>query len=114
MPLKNKEVLPNNSSGDGNSSNMISQTDVDYIYDAKWNKNGDSIVTVSEKNNVILWNPEGILRVSYTGHTDAVTTIDWKNDNIFATGSQNGIIKIYDSQLSSPIKSLSSHESNIK
>jgi len=114
MPLKNKGVLPNNSSSDNNLNNIISQEDVDYIFDAKWNKNGSNLVTVSEKNNVILWNTEGKLRASYQGHSDAVTSIDWKNDNVFATGSQNGIIKIWDVQSSSAVKTLVSHESNIK
>eukprot|EP00344_Euplotes_crassus_P011805 CAMPEP_0197009638 /NCGR_PEP_ID=MMETSP1380-20130617/50918_1 /TAXON_ID=5936 /ORGANISM="Euplotes crassus, Strain CT5" /LENGTH=118 /DNA_ID=CAMNT_0042431023 /DNA_START=401 /DNA_END=757 /DNA_ORIENTATION=- len=112
MPLSKKEGLP--ISGEGLDKDLISPVDIDSIFDCKWNKDGSALVTVSEKNNVILWNTEGKLRASYQGHTDPVTTIDWKNNNMFATGSQDGIIKIWDVQSSSAQKTLSSHESNIK
>lgn len=113
MPLSKKEGLPT-TMGDDMGKNILCQGDVDSIYDCKWNKDGSALVTVSEKNNVILWNTEGKLRGSYQGHTDPVTTIDWKNNNMFATGSQNGIIKIWDVQSSSAVKTLNSHESNIR
>jgi len=113
MPLSKKEVL-HPGLGDDMNKDRISQGDVDSIFDCKWNKDGSALVTVSEKNNVILWNTEGKLRGSYQGHTDPVTTIDWKNNNMFATGSQNGIIKIWDVQSSQAIKTLNSHESNIR
>ncbi|CAI2364332.1 unnamed protein product [Moneuplotes crassus] len=96
---KKAQVLPN---------------DVDSIFDCKWNKDGSALVSVSEKNNVILWNPEGKLRASYQGHTDSVTTIDWKNNNMFATGSQDGVIKVWDVQSSTAQKTLNYHESGIK
>lgn len=112
MPLSKKEGVP--IPGEGLDKDLISPVDIDSIFDCKWNKDGSALVTVSEKNNVILWNTEGKLRASYQGHTDPVTTIDWKNNNMFATGSQDGIIKIWDVQSSSAQKTLSSHESNIK
>lgn len=68
---------------------------------------------MSEKNNVILWNTEGKLRHSYQGHTEPVVKIDW-NNNIFATGSQDGVIKIWDVQRSSAIKTFNAHENSIK
>lgn len=112
MPLTKKEGSA--AEGESLGKDQISPMDIDPVYDLKWNKDGSAIVTVSEKNNVILWNTEGQLRGSYQGHTDPVTTIDWKNNNMFATGSQNGIIKIWDVQSSSAKKTLNSHESSIK
>lgn len=114
MPLKNKDQLGNNGTSDSLHQETIAQRDVDIIYDCKWNKDGSAIVTVSEKNNVVLWNTEGKLRASYQGHTDSVTWIDWKNNNMFATAAQNGVIKIWDVQSSSAIKTYNAHDSNIK
>ena len=114
MPLKNKDQIGNNGTTDSIHQDLIAQRDVDTIYDCKWNKDGSGIVTVSEKNNVILWNTEGKLRASYQGHTDSVTCIDWKNNNMFATAAQNGVIKVWDVQSSSAIKTYNAHDSNIK
>jgi transducin (beta)-like 1 len=113
MPLKNKDTIASNGIHDS-VNNHIGQADIDSIYDWSWNKDGSAIVTVSDKNNVILWNTEGKLRGSYQGHTDSVTNIDWKNNNQFATASQDGIIKIWDVQSSSAIKTFNAHDSNIK
>lgn len=114
MPLKKNDPTGANGISDSVYQDKIAQVDVDTIYDCKWNKEGSAIVTVSEKNNVIFWNTEGKLRASYQGHTDAVTCIDWKNNNMFATAAQNGDIKIWDVQSSSPIKTYNAHENNIK
>lgn len=112
MPLSKKDGTP--PSGEPPSKDHIYPIDIDCMYDCKWNKDGTALVTVSEKNNVILWNTEGKLRASYQGHTDGVTSIDWKNNNMFATSSIDGIIKIWDVQSSSAKKTLSSHDSPVK
>lgn len=118
MPLKNKDQIGGpfgpNGTTDSLQYNQISQGDIDTIFDCKWNKDGSAIVTVSEKNNVILWNTEGKLRASYQGHTDSVVAIDWKNNNMFATAAQDGVIKIWDVQSSSAIKTYNAHDSNIR
>lgn len=117
MPLKVKDTsyfpYPN-ATNDSSQTHIVTPDDIDSISDCKWNKDGTAIVTVSEKNNVILWNTEGKLRHSYRGHTESVVKIDWKNNNIFATGSQDGVIKIWDVQSSSAIKTFNAHENNIK
>ena len=80
MPLKSKDtyfVYPNGTN-DSSQTHIATPDDIDSISDWKWNKDGTAIVTVSEKNNVILWNTEGKLRHSYQGHTESVVKIDWK------------------------------------
>lgn len=119
MPLKGKEhaagaAYANNGTNDNGPHNQVVQGDLDRIYDAKWNKDGSALITVSEKNNVIFWNAEGKLRASYQGHTDSVLCVDWKNNNWFATAAQDGVIKIWDSQSSSAKKTFSAHDGSIK
>jgi WD40 repeat protein len=118
MPLKNKDQIGGpfgpNGTTESLQNNQISQGDVDSISDCKWNKDGSAIVTVSEKNNVILWNTEGKLRASYQGHTYAVEAVDWKNNNMFATASKDGVVKIWDVQSSSAIKTYNAHEGGVR
>lgn len=119
MPLKTKDSagpggFTGNGTNDSAQPHSVSPEDIDSIYDCQWNKDGSAIVTVSEKNNVILWNTEGKLRHSYQGHTEPVVNIDWKNNNVFATGSQDGVIKVWDVQSSSAIKTYTGHDNNIK
>ena len=119
MPLKGKEhttgaAYANNGTSDSGGHNQVVQGDLDRIYDAKWNKDGSALITVSEKNNVIFWNAEGKLRASYQGHNDSVLCVDWKNNNWFATAAQDGVIKIWDSQSSSAKKTFNAHDGSIK
>lgn len=69
MPIK-KAI--NYSALDGESKFTARQEDYDAISDLQWNKDGSAFVTVSEKNNVVLWNEEGKLKHSYQGHSDSV------------------------------------------
>lgn len=111
MPLKAASGYSSNGQSESKSAKP---DDIDCIYDWKWNKDGSAFVTVSEKNNVILWNAEGKLRHSYQGHTDSVIWVDWKNNNQFATWSQDGVIKIWDVQHSPAIKTFNAHENGVK
>lgn len=118
MPLKMKEQHTGSYAGNGTNdsiqNNPIATSDIDSLYDCKWNKDGTAIVTVSEKNNVILWNTEGKIRASYQGHTEPVCGLDWKNNNVFATSSNDGIIKIWDVQSTSAVKTFNAHDGNVK
>ena len=116
MPLKSKDISHSFTNGTNSTSptHIAIPEDIDAIYDCKWNKDGSAIVTVSEKHNVVLWSAEGTLRHSFQGHNDSVVKIDWKNNNVFATGSQDGIIKIWDSQNSAAIKTYQAHDNNIR
>lgn len=67
-----------------------------------------------KNKNVLLWNTEGNLRHSYQGHTESVLCVDWKDNNKFATSSQDGTIKIWDVQSSPAIKTFAEHEDSIK
>lgn len=69
MPLK---LYSGQSTGASDFKVPAKLEDFDTIYDCKWNKDGSAFVTVSEKNNVILWSAEGKLKHSYQGHTDSV------------------------------------------
>jgi len=119
IPAKSKDHVGNdgfatNGTNESAGHNKADQGSFDTIYDAKWNKDGSNLVTVSEKNNVILWNNEGKLRASYQGHTDSVVGIDWKNNNNFATASQDGIIKVWDVQSSQSMKTYNAHDGAVK
>mmetsp|Transcript_40698 Transcript_40698/g.46651 ORF Transcript_40698/g.46651 Transcript_40698/m.46651 type:complete len:185 (+) Transcript_40698:725-1279(+) len=114
MPLNHKPGAYPNGFVEATNLNIVTLDDIDSVNDCKWNRDGTAIVSVSEKNNVNLWNTEGKLRHSYQGHTEPVVNIDWKNNNIFATSSQDGVIKVWDVQSSSAIKTYNAHENNIK
>jgi len=118
MPLKTNKNLSSDgiqSNGISDSANkVITQEDFDSIYSCKWNKDGSALVTVSEKNNVILWTQDGEMGQVFDGHTTPVVGLDWKNKNVFATSSQDGTIKIWDVQNKTATTTFNAHSNNIK
>jgi WD40 repeat protein len=70
MPLKQSNAYSPGGAGDSKVSTR--PDDFDSINSCQWNKDGSAFVTVSDKNNVILWNTEGKMKHSFQGHTDSV------------------------------------------
>lgn len=112
--LYNENAMPLKKDFSDGAGAQPAPVDTDFISECKWNKDGTALVSVSEKNNVVLWNTEGKLRGQYPGHTDCVTALDWKNNNMFATAAQDGVIKVWDVQSSSAYKTYVAHDSGVK
>lgn len=109
MPLKQTSAY---SAGDAKVPSTPG--DFDTIHSLAWNKDGSALVTTSDKHNVALWKSDGKMERLFQGHTEAVLCVDWKNNNQFATSSQDGVIKLWDVDNPIATKTFNAHENSIK
>ena len=65
------------------------------IFVVRWNKRGDLLVSCSLDGTVIVWEAKtGAQRQQMTHHRGAVLDMDWRNNTMFASSSQDGSIAV--------------------
>lgn len=79
----------------------------DWVVGIEWSNDGKQILCGERNGNIELFNKKGKVSEYKKIHTDYVRRIAWSKDNaFFATGSDDGLVCIWNANENSPIKIL--------
>lgn len=83
------------------------------IFSIKWNKSGTLLLTGSIDKKSAIWDAkDGVLRRDYEA-SEKILDVDWKDDNVFAVGTSDGQVYIYNVNEQSYLKSLLAHSKDV-
>jgi len=80
----------------------------------QWAKRGGNTFASGGMDNVVfVCSEEGTVLAKYSHHTGPVLDLDWKNDTIFATGSTDKKVCVFELGKAEPIREFSSHRGDV-
>ena len=76
-----------------------------FIWAVQWSENNRYLASADRDGKAIVWNPEdGTVKQEFKFHTNLVRSIDWQNDKVFATSSNDRKIKVCKVGQITPVK----------
>ena len=89
---------------------------LDWVVGLSWSNDGKYILCGERNGNIELFDAKGKLSDYDKIHTDYVRRIAWskKNNELFATGSDDGLVCIWNIRQKTPIKTLKLKENNLQ
>ena len=84
----------------------------------KWNEVGSHLLTASNDSTVCLWELAAELnnsknRVLFTSHSQQVHDVDWLDNEVFASGSEDSTIYVHRITSTTPIRTFKGHEDEV-
>lgn len=80
----------------------------------QWAKKGGSTFASGGMDSaVFVFNEEGTVLAKYSHHTGPILDLDWKNDTMFATGSTDKKVCVFEVGKSDPIREFTNHRADV-
>ncbi len=76
----------------------------------RWNSDGSLLATLREDSNFTIWTADLMKMREFAAIPDDIKTLDWKNSDELTTFSSDGVITLWQSHQSAPVKTSEGHE----
>lgn len=86
------------------------------VFNAKWNRGGSLIASVSKDKSALVWNPSTNQVVQQYVHSFPVLDIDWRDNTMFATACVDRLVRVFDlegGQPGQPIRVFEGHQNDV-
>ncbi|MDP2435664.1 MAG: hypothetical protein Q8P67_07975 [archaeon] len=84
------------------------------IFSTKWNPRGDLLLSGSVDKGAIVWDAaKGVIKQQYEFHTEPTLDVDWRDNSVFATCSQDRNIYVCEVGKLTPVRCMKGHEDEV-
>ncbi len=104
-----------------NKNNLLISAHKNWILCVSWSPDGQKLASADKNGLIIIWNPDTGKKIGkpLTGHRQWITYLSWQPLHLngecryLASSSKDGSINIWDTVLSSLVRSLTSHTQSV-